>query len=156
MVKIILSLDIGSSSIRCSPYRLQSSLSSSLNKLDSMQECSASKKISSVRPNSGKIILFPNRKEEEEEDKDTKKPISSLFDEIDSCIDKVIVNLRSKLNCKENNAAPHQIVNGDHDEKTLDHDEKAFDHDEQPLDHDEKAFDHEEKALDQQKNIRSC
>ena len=107
MNEIIISLDIGSSSIRCSPY----SIYFESNSVRAVPSCASVRKISSVRPNSGKIILIhqitnkhcgPSSSRSDSElhlsDKecDSESSTKTLFDFIDECIDESLSKLRSE------------------------------------------------------------
>ncbi|KAG7348056.1 sugar pentulose and hexulose kinase [Nitzschia inconspicua] len=83
---VILALDIGSSSIRCTVFETQRSDTSlaydSSFSLKAVASCS--QKLQSVVPNSGKIRIFQNDS-------------SSLFDTIDELVEAILVKLRETL-----------------------------------------------------------
>ena len=76
-MQVILALDVGSSSARCSAYRI---LKDDPTTVQALNDCSAQRKIRSVQPNTGKIKLTG-------ED-------CSLLDEIDACVDTTLQALR--------------------------------------------------------------
>ena len=84
-MQVILALDIGSSSARCSAYRiLDNSTSSSSTTVEALEGCSSQRKIRSVQPNTGKIILNGTNGGES----------YNLLDEIDASIDSTLEALR--------------------------------------------------------------
>jgi len=74
-----LALDVGSSSARCSAYRIVDSDDAPATTVQEIDGCYAQRKIRSVRPNTGKIILTGET--------DDKGEVYNLLDEIDGCID---------------------------------------------------------------------
>ena len=104
-VRIVLALDIGSSSIRCSPYECSStspSQSTTTSAVRAIPECCAVRKVSSVRPNTGKIILT-HLKSQSDKPGNHSVNVTSLFDEIDDCIDESLHSLRSHYNGNNKN-----------------------------------------------------
>ncbi len=102
MNAIIISLDVGSSSIRCTPYTISTDSKS----VQAISKCTIAKKISSVRPNSGKIILIQQQHADTnqhisisnmEGNSNDSKAMMTLFDEIDNCIDESLSKLRSEM-----------------------------------------------------------
>ena len=81
--RIILAIDIGSSSVRCSAYEVSND-EASHSSIKSFENCRASRTVQSVRPNTGKIQLM-----EEDGHK-------SLMDNLDDCIDELLEALRQK------------------------------------------------------------
>jgi ribulose kinase len=84
-MEVILALDVGSSSARCSAYQILPNHDATAVTVQALDGCSAQRKIRSVQPNTGKIIL--NGQTEQGE-------AYSLLDEIDSCIDTTLQALR--------------------------------------------------------------
>lgn len=76
-IGIVLALDIGSSSIRCSAYEVEG------RKVELFRDCFAVRHISTVEPNTGKIMLS------------TAESISDgLLIEVDSIVDECLAKLR--------------------------------------------------------------
>lgn len=92
-MQVILALDIGSSSARCSAYRIvDDSTSTTIKALDG---CTFQRKIRSVQPNTGKILLNGTNEGES----------YNLLDEIDASIDATLEALRE--HCADE---PFQVV----------------------------------------------
>lgn len=83
--RTIIVIDIGSSSIRCSAYELQSETASSSSPVIALEGCRSARQINSVQSNTGKIHL-----KETENNK-------SFMDNVEDCMDEVLDKLRSKL-----------------------------------------------------------
>ncbi len=98
MNSIIIALDIGSSSIRCSPYLICTNPRT----VKALSNCASVRKISSVKPNSGKIILCHHahsttlNKDDGEKGTVSSQQNETLFDEIDKSIDESLSKLRSE------------------------------------------------------------
>jgi gluconokinase len=88
-MKVLIALDIGSSSLRCSAYEL---LEDS-NAVEALDGCSTQTKFRSIRPTTGRIALLLNQKAEGD---DGSSSSSSLLDEIDRCVDECLKALREK------------------------------------------------------------
>lgn len=84
-MNVILALDVGSSSARCSAYQLVKDAETDMMTLEALDECHAQRKLRSVEPNTGNVIL--NGQTEEGES-------YNLLDEIDACIDTTLQALR--------------------------------------------------------------
>ena len=92
--ELVIALDIGSSSIRCIPYKTDGESIVAIN------ECSSSYKRASIQPNTGKIVLFDmddihNTIIDNDSQSVGKR---SIFDDIDKCIDETLGLLRSHYN----------------------------------------------------------
>ncbi len=85
-VKLVIALDVGSSSIRCTPYHITAT------SVSAIHGCSVAKQRASVRPNTGKIALL-NSSENGNLTED-----QTLFEDIDACIDDTLQLLRSHYN----------------------------------------------------------
>ena len=86
---IILALDIGSSSIRCSAYRFNPPVSPDATDgvtVHATQGCSSARSIKSIQPTMGRIQLNQCSNEVSNDMK--------LLDEIDSCVDATLEKLR--------------------------------------------------------------
>jgi len=84
-IQLILTIDIGSSSLRCCVYRFHPAASANVNtELQVMEGCGSSCVFRSVQPNTGRINLV---------DIDGK----TIFDKIDECVDDTLENLRSRM-----------------------------------------------------------
>ena len=111
-MKVILSLDIGSSSIRCSAQRLTLNDDDGSKKDDSyagsrpvmtvtsLSETSSSTKVSSVRPTTGHVIL-------KHEDSST---TGTLLDIIDTCMDNTLALLRQHYGKNKTSTSTYQVV----------------------------------------------
>ena len=88
---IILSIDVGSSSIRCTAYDFATNAStgSAPPAVKAIEGCSAVRTVSCVRPESGRIILKRIDSQSNQE--------ISLFDDIDACVCETIASLRIKF-----------------------------------------------------------
>lgn len=86
MRDVILALDIGSSSIRCTAYESNRNDDVQFS-LQALSGCSASSQRQSVQPNSGKIRLFDHH------DDDVMKP--ALLDTVDELVEQVLGQLRT-------------------------------------------------------------
>ena len=96
--RIVLAIDVGSSSIRCTAFKIliesdekpgvsneeQPSL------IRAVPDCSFSKKMQCVHPNSGRINLFSQNSSSKR---------TTLLDEIDSSVDATLAKLRGQYNC---------------------------------------------------------
>jgi gluconokinase len=80
MMDVILALDIGSSSIRCTAYAYSMNNETGV-EVEVIEGCSSSIPVRSVQPNAGTIHLQYGTKE-------------TLLDKVDACVDKVVVQLR--------------------------------------------------------------
>jgi len=87
-MNVILVLDVGSSSVRCSAYQIDENENdgTSTTSVEALDGCYAQLKIRSVQPNSGKIILNGVKEDTGE--------CYNLLDEIDGCIHKTLASLR--------------------------------------------------------------
>lgn len=83
--KLVIALDVGSSSIRCTPYHITTTSVSALH------GCSVAKQRASVHPNTGKIALLNPENGNLVEDQ-------TLFEDIDACIDDTLHLLRPHYN----------------------------------------------------------
>ena len=91
-IKIIVAIDIGSSSVRCSAYELldaddPSSTASQSPTIKALDNCRSSRPVRSVRPNTGKIQLHSSD--------DTSSIALSLMDHLDECMDELLSGIRS-------------------------------------------------------------
>lgn len=86
-MQVILALDVGSSSVRCSAFRILQD-DRTVQSVQALDGCNAQRKMRSVEPNTGNIIL--NGKSDETGES------YSLLDEIDACIDTTLDALREK------------------------------------------------------------
>ena len=84
-MNVILALDVGSSSVRCSAFRIVENEHGATS-VKALDGCHAQLKIRSVQPNSGKIILNGVNQDTGES--------YNLLDEIDGCIDQTLKSLR--------------------------------------------------------------
>jgi len=96
--RIVLAIDVGSSSIRCTAFKIliesdekpgvsneeQPSL------IRAVPDCSFSKKMQCVHPNSGRINLFSQNSSSKR---------TTLLEEIDSSVDATLAKLRGQYNC---------------------------------------------------------
>jgi gluconokinase len=94
-VNVILAVDIGSSSLRCTAYQTKRidgchDESTSPFTLAATLDCAASSPRSSVQPNTGKILLF-------DDNSTTDTTASSIFDTLDSLIEQVLIKLRTRI-----------------------------------------------------------
>ena len=91
-MNVILALDVGSSSVRCSAYQIVANEnggdSTTPSSVEALDGCHAQLKIRSIEPNSGKIILNGVKQDTGES--------YNLLDEIDGCIDQTLKSLREK------------------------------------------------------------
>lgn len=85
-MNVILVLDVGSSSVRCSAYQIVENENDGTTSVEALDGCYAQLKIRSVQPNSGKIILNGVKEDTGES--------YNLLDEIDGCIHKTLASLR--------------------------------------------------------------
>jgi ribulose kinase len=87
-MKVLVALDIGSSSLRCSAYEL---LEDGEHKgvVEILEGCSVQTKFRSIRPTTGRIAL--NQQAAGDDDSS-----ASLLDEIDKCVDECLKILRDK------------------------------------------------------------
>ena len=82
--RLVLAIDVGSSSIRCSAFRIVDrdiDDADTVPTVQAVEGCSVSKKLQAVQPNTGKINVYLDH-------------AGSIFDEIDSCVDDSLVKLR--------------------------------------------------------------
>jgi gluconokinase len=98
MAKVILAIDIGSSSVRCSAYTLIESQSDSMvsdegPSVQALENCRAHRPVRSVEPNTGKIQLMGDSKDKK-----------SLMENLDECIDELLENIR------KSDLGPCQVV----------------------------------------------
>lgn len=91
-MQVILAVDVGSSSVRCSAYRVVDDDSSTAS-VQALDGCSAQSKLRSVEPNSGKIILMGTHDSSKQEGESRDY---SLLEEIDACIDTTLIALRER------------------------------------------------------------
>lgn len=87
--KVILSVDVGSSSIRCSAYEYNSDSTASDFRVSALNNCKSICKISCIRPGYGHIILSRSI-----HSKDSGSSVY-LLDDIDNCINECVKKLRS-------------------------------------------------------------
>jgi len=90
---LILTLDVGSSSIRCSVHQTEYNLKNNgCPKIKTIPEYTTVRKVSSVRPNTGKIILHrrPPRNDSFKNNDNSEERSIHLLDDIDSCIDETL------------------------------------------------------------------
>lgn len=87
-MKVVLALDVGSSSARCSAYHAVVEKDDGATSVQALDGCYAQLKIRSVQPNTGKIILNGIKEEGGES--------YNLLDEIDACIDSTLHALRKQ------------------------------------------------------------
>ena len=99
-MEILIAVDIGSSSIRCSAYTANANTNAedTSSSVSVLENCIASRTVRSVQPNTGKIQLFSNTTTTntttaETEMKDRPK---SLMDHVDDCIDELLETLRQQ------------------------------------------------------------
>ena len=78
--RLILAIDVGSSSIRCSAYRMGTSVVA-------VEGCSSSIKMQGVEPNTGKIKIYRKNDGSDEQ---------CMLDDIDSCVDATLDKVREK------------------------------------------------------------
>jgi gluconokinase len=96
--KVIVAIDIGSSSVRCSAYRfieghaVETQNEGSL--VQALENCRAQKSVQSVQPNTGKIKLV----------RDNKEGQKSLMDNLDECMDQLLEMIR------KSDLGPYQVV----------------------------------------------
>ena len=93
--RLILAIDIGSSSIRCSAYRMvtsdddkgSASTCTSRRVVASVEGCSSSIKMQGVEPNTGKVRIYRKNDGGDEQ---------CMLDDIDSCVDVTLDKIREK------------------------------------------------------------
>lgn len=76
MADVVFALDVGSSSLRCSAYRIDSH-----GVVEPLEGCMGVRKIRAVQPNTGKILLETSQGK-------------CIFDEIDGAIDDALEGIR--------------------------------------------------------------
>ena len=89
--RLVLAIDVGSSSIRCSAFLVADSDIDNGDKVPTVRAiegCSASKKMQSVQPNTGKINVYL-------------KNGRSIFDMIDTCVDEAMERIRQHYRSNE-------------------------------------------------------
>jgi gluconokinase len=86
--KVVITVDIGSSSVRCSAYSLRDAEGRNegggLTNVQALDNCFTSRTVRSVQPNTGKIHLSAS-------ENDSRK---SLMENVDDCIDELLEILR--------------------------------------------------------------
>ncbi len=100
---IVLAIDVGSSSIRCSAYQVdpREKFTYRPPRIKLINDCCAVRKGSAVQPKTGRIILQrSNLNTSESSSTDATNEEVSLFDEIDSCISETLRKLRMTLKTK--------------------------------------------------------
>lgn len=88
--KIILTLDVGSSSIRCSAYEYYSDSKASDCRVSAVDDCKCVCKVSCIRPGHGHISLSRSLHPENHQTNSM-----SLLDDIDNCVNECVEKLRS-------------------------------------------------------------
>ena len=123
--QIILALDVGSSSVRCSAYKLLTAAhqddddDGQQGTVESILGCFAKRDLRSVQPNTGKILHLVQQEQrrqpdgdacttndgDDEDDRDDDnnkcKGTTFLFDDIDDCVDETLQALRTRYNHRD-------------------------------------------------------
>lgn len=92
--KIIVAIDIGSSSVRCSAYELfdaQQDLNAKEAPVKAIGNCRASRPVRLVQPNTGKIELLGHTNHEHTSDR------VSLMEQLDECMDELLKKIRNTV-----------------------------------------------------------
>ena len=104
--QVIVAIDIGSSSVRCSAFKYDShqQQDGTVNpSVQALENCQAQRSVRSVQPNTGKIRLLSS--EEGEDDNNNSK---SLMDHLDDCMDEVLDKVRR--NQQQQQSSGYEIV----------------------------------------------
>ena len=91
--KVIVAIDIGSSSVRCSAYQLLATTSNAKESpVKALDNCRSSRLVRSVQPNTGKIQLLGSQ-----DNDDDPQNGKSLMDNLDESMDELLGILRNTL-----------------------------------------------------------
>ena len=106
--RIVLAVDVGSSSIRCAAYRINIIT----HHVDALEDCCAKREARTVQPNTGRIQLdVPNGHQDHgENNRHITVAQASLLDQIDSCIDDTLKLLRQRSTTTTQCHRPYFIV----------------------------------------------
>jgi sugar (pentulose or hexulose) kinase len=120
--RIVLAIDVGSSSVRCSAYRINHETDDrpeNLLLVEALEDCNVKKEARVVQPNTGRIIIEQHyhagtngdgNKEHNDTTRTEHTTTTTLFDLIDSCVDDTLKLLRERSKQQQNNLLAFDIL----------------------------------------------